>query len=442
MHSSDIAGKFDPIGWALTAVSILVATVAVTWAGAVLAAAIRTWLRSCLALLAELLRARRRDRRLIGAPFLLLLSAILTAVCLPVLGDVFNYGTDVRMRAGAQRPVPLFGAATDGATTAGGPSGGSQISAGSPPGSGPNGYPHGLVDGPAAGVLVSPGALSAQTPWAKDPPSGPSRSVDATLPGPWLTGRAAELEVYLPPGYDSQTSRRYPVVYELPYGKATWDKAMGLSGDLDTLVTSGQLPPMIVVFASTSGGPYQDPECSDSFDKREWFDRYLADELVPWVDRSFRTIPRAAARTALGASKGGYCAASALTHHPDLFGNAISFSGYFVAGLQSSQTIGADLVFGRNAGYEAEQSPIDRLATLGGALRKNLFMVMESNPLDPLYGAQMLAFARALGSVGVPMSLISTPLGHSWNAQRQYIPIALGLVAGREEQVLGSGLLS
>ena len=44
------------------------------------------------------------------------------------------------------------------------------------------------------------------------------------------------------------------------------------------------LPPAIVVFASTAGGPYVDAECADTFDGKEWFNRYMATDVVEWAD--------------------------------------------------------------------------------------------------------------------------------------------------------------
>jgi enterochelin esterase-like enzyme len=201
---------------------------------------------------------------------------------------------------------------------------------------------------------------------------------------------------------------------------------------MDGLITSGELPPSIVIFAAIEGGPYADPECSDSRDGTEWIDRWVSQTLVPWVDATFRTIPTPVARTVMGSSKGGYCAASLLTHHPDLFANGISLSGYFVAGLASPETIGADLVFGQDPAYEQSQSPMLLVAAIAPTVRRGMFMVLEADPQDHVFGSQMLAFARALDKGGVAEALFPTRLGHSWNADRVVLPSALRLVAARQ----------
>jgi len=91
---------------------------------------------------------------------------------------------------------------------------------------------------------------------------------------------------------------------------------MRLPGVLDSLITSGAIPPEIVVFVSDFGGPYADSECANSFDGTEWIDRFMATDLVHWVDTSFRTLATPASRATFGFSLGGYCAAALLAHHP------------------------------------------------------------------------------------------------------------------------------
>jgi len=178
-------------------------------------------------------------------------------------------------------------------------------------------YPTGLATGPLPGSLVTPGAVSAGRPWSSSRPTGHGRLYAVYLPAPWTGGirTAIEIDIYLPPGYDAG-SARYPVIYEVPYSAGTWQNGMHLSSVLDALITSGSIPPEIVVFAGQFGGPYADSECANSFDGREWFDRFVATTLVHWVDTHLRTITTPAARATFGFSQGGYCSAAILAHHP------------------------------------------------------------------------------------------------------------------------------
>ena len=253
-----------------------------------------------------------------------------------------------------------------------------------------------------------------------------------TLPGPWTGGirDTIAIDVYLPPGYDASQAR-YPVFFVAPQDIATWDQGMRLPSVLDALITSGAIPPEIVVFANQFGGPYPDSECANSFDGREWFDRFVATDLVTWVDTHLRTLATPASRATLGFSAGGYCAAAFVAHHPDVFGSAIVLSGYFVAGIHSGTTPNAWRPFNNNPAIIDAVSPMTVIPRIPAALSSRLFYVMAADSTQGFYGPQMEKFAAVLHGAGVPMALIPTPLGHSWDAATQLLPTMLELVAGR-----------
>ena len=293
-------------------------------------------------------------------------------------------------------------------------------------------YPTGLGAGPLPGSLVTPGAVSAARPWSSSRQTGHGRLYAVYLPAPWTGGirTAIEIDIYLPPGYDAG-SARYPVIYEVPYSAGTWQDGMRLPSVLDALITVGSIPPEIVVFAGQFGGPYADSECANSFDGREWFDRFVATTLVHWVDTHLRTIAAPAARATFGFSQGGYCSAAILAHHPGIFDSAIVFSGYFVAGIHSGTTATAWRPFDNDAAIINAVSPMTVIPRIPAAQAARLFVEMEADPTQGFYGPQMAKFAAVLAAAGVPMALFPTPLGHSWAGARAIVPTMLELVAGR-----------
>ena len=131
------------------------------------------------------------------------------------------------------------------------------------------------------------------------------RGVDAPF-GPTGSRAAA---VYLPACYDANQQRRFPVVFLL-HGAGTdasqWP-AIGLATAADALISSGQIPPMIVVMPD--GGPAM----PDSLV------RELVVGLVPWADRTFRTVADPADRAVGGISRGGRVALLAAAADPGLF---------------------------------------------------------------------------------------------------------------------------
>jgi hypothetical protein len=129
------------------------------------------------------------------------------------------------------------------------------------------------------------------------------------------------LVVYLPPGYD-QSARRYPVIYFLPNAfdtyRADFDKhdAKAL---FDHAIAAGVMGNVIVVTPdlNTSIG------CSwyvNSPVTGNWED-LVVNELVPYVDASFKTIANRDSRGILGDRMGGYGAIRFGMRHPDVFGS-------------------------------------------------------------------------------------------------------------------------
>jgi enterochelin esterase family protein len=120
-----------------------------------------------------------------------------------------------------------------------------------------------------------------------------------------------ELGVLLPPSYDAQASRRFPVVLFLPgftgtglqlLNRGAWTTP--LDRRLDALFSSGRASEAIVIL----------PDCMTRYGGSQYVDSpaigryqsYLCDELIPFVDAKLRTIPRREARAVIGKSSGGF----------------------------------------------------------------------------------------------------------------------------------------
>jgi len=140
------------------------------------------------------------------------------------------------------------------------------------------------------------------------------------------------LWVYLPPGYDEEPTRRYPSVYEI----------QGLTGQLDMwrnrapfrktypeladeLFANGEAPSCIVVWVdcwtSLGGSQFLDSPGTGRYHT------YLCDEIVPWVDAHYRTLPQREHRGIAGKSSGGYGAMVTPMLRPDLWGGFATHAG-------------------------------------------------------------------------------------------------------------------
>ncbi len=141
----------------------------------------------------------------------------------------------------------------------------------------------------------------------------------STAPKPLRAGA-----VYLPPGFNR--TRRYPVVYLLhgmPGDPSEYTDSLALATVGDTLITSGRVRPFVAVLpAAGPTGKYNG----------EWtgpWERYVVDDVVPWVDTHLPTAPSRRDRILAGLSAGGFGAVDIGLRSPTLFGALESWSGYF-----------------------------------------------------------------------------------------------------------------
>jgi putative tributyrin esterase len=138
--------------------------------------------------------------------------------------------------------------------------------------------------------------------------------------------------VYLPKGYE-QTDRRYPVIYLL-HGLYGSESHWLLKGDaeqtLDRMIESGQLQPSIVVMAS-DGGYGHGTFYIDWYDGSGNFEQYFLYDLIPEIDRMYRSKADPVHRAVAGLSMGGFGAFSLALRNPGLFGAAVSFSGALIS---------------------------------------------------------------------------------------------------------------
>ena len=127
-------------------------------------------------------------------------------------------------------------------------------------------------------------------------------------------GPHGDYSIYLPPGYGQDPQRRYPVVYLLHGGSGsdTFFLDLGIQDTMDAGVASGAVGPMILVLVD--GGPMFD----GGGDPAEDFDQYFVSDLVPAVDRVWRTEPERAGRAVGGISVGGRHALAIAAENPSL----------------------------------------------------------------------------------------------------------------------------
>jgi enterochelin esterase-like enzyme len=244
------------------------------------------------------------------------------------------------------------------------------------------------------------------------------------LPAPWKDngGLTENIAVYTPPGYKPDGARRYPVLYEAPFDYPLWDTSVHFKSILDSLIDKGTVPPMLVVFVNAWRAPIYDTQCANSVDGRQWMDTFISKTVVSYVDSNYRTMARADARAFFGFSQGGYCAAILPLRHPTVFTTAISFSGYFRAGVGDES---AKLPFGGDAAALDAASPIVVATTLPKANRAALLFIVVAKPSEPFFGTGAVEFEHVLAAEGYRLVALDSGIGHGWDQVSRELPAAL-----------------
>ncbi|HEY0938576.1 MAG TPA: alpha/beta hydrolase-fold protein [Steroidobacter sp.] len=147
--------------------------------------------------------------------------------------------------------------------------------------------------------------------------------------------------VYLPPGYDSQNERRYPVLY-LQHGggedETGWIRQGRANFILDNLIAARQAEPMIVVmaygYALRAGeslpepAPFGSPQMWQAMQHMtSTFEDDVTQALIPFIDKTFRTLTDRDNRAMAGLSLGGMQTFHITLRHLDLFSHIGGFSG-------------------------------------------------------------------------------------------------------------------
>ncbi|MGH9435645.1 MAG: alpha/beta hydrolase [Terriglobia bacterium] len=132
-----------------------------------------------------------------------------------------------------------------------------------------------------------------------------------------ILGRAVNYCVDLPADYAS-SGQRYPSLYFL-HGMFenyhAWDQNGG-KDVLDSLLSAGKIGAFIVVLPDADNTFYV-----NSYNGKDRYEDFFIQELIPAIDRKYRTFPDAQHRGVSGVSMGGYGALHLAMRHPDLFGS-------------------------------------------------------------------------------------------------------------------------
>ena len=207
-----------------------------------------------------------------------------------------------------------------------------------------------------------------------------------------------DVVVYLPPGYAESGSRRYPLIVLLAaYGSTArtfvnyrlWEKS-ALEHYEDGLAAPAEAdarPREAIVVAPDcmtrwGGSQYLDSSATGAYQT------HVLDEVIPWVDARYRTIPRADARAVVGHSSGGFGALRMALDRPGSFAAIGSHAGdaLFAASIRPSFTEVA-ITLDREGGLVPFIERFARTGPRGGGDFNTIMTIALAAAYAPVQGA-------------------------------------------------------
>jgi predicted alpha/beta superfamily hydrolase len=146
-----------------------------------------------------------------------------------------------------------------------------------------------------------------------------------------------DLIVYVPPGYDEQPHRRFPVLY-LHDGQNLFDRATAFGGQdwnvhgaADYLIQGGAIEPLIIVGIYNTGKsriyeytPTKVPKLGGG--RADRYAKFLMQEVMPFVQQQYRALPEPSQTGIGGSSLGGLVSLYIGLKHPQVFGKIAALS--------------------------------------------------------------------------------------------------------------------
>jgi enterochelin esterase family protein len=223
-------------------------------------------------------------------------------------------------------------------------------------------------------------------------------------------GANRELTVYVPPGYEQARNRRYPVLYLL-HGFAndhhSWHRYGRANDILDNLIAERKIEPFLVVMPLGYGGasvngdgtgiaPAADPRGDVSL-----YERDLLEDVIPMIDRTYRTVADRRHRAIVGFSMGGGQAGRIGLKHLETFSQV----GVMSAGMAGG----------------TDTEPMATLAKNPAQANKQIDLLWIACGTEDaaLKGASTLH--RALEQASIKHTYLETAGAHHWRVWRRYL---------------------
>ncbi len=236
-----------------------------------------------------------------------------------------------------------------------------------------------------------------------------------------VTGETVNFSIYLPVNYTA-SDKAYSVIYHLhSLGDNYRSNACPLViNAFENSADLGFIDDAIIVFPDG----YENSMWANSIDGTKPAETNIIDEVMPYVDAHYRTIPDREHRFVQGFSMGGFGAAKFMAKFPDKFSRATLFDGgmrTWNALVQGRHQI-AQEIFNLNEEYFNQYAPWKYLRENRSVLSiDTLFFVFIGD-----FSSFNRTFFDSLNSQGIPFKFVKEPCGHDLKCilEREWISVA------------------
>ena len=189
----------------------------------------------------------------------------------------------------------------------------------------------------SSGIEIPEGPEGNYYRFNKNIPHGQIRSIDY-----WsdINGMERHINVYVPAEYEKNPTKKYPVLY-LVHGWGEDENGWSIQGHManimDGLIAAGKAIPMIVVTPSGDIKTNSDVRKASTNDVTQIYVK----DLIPFIDKTFRTKTDRQNRAMAGLSRGGMQTTQTVFANMDKFAWMGTFSGFFMGNMGRGPASGA-----------------------------------------------------------------------------------------------------
>lgn len=229
--------------------------------------------------------------------------------------------------------------------------------------------------------------------------------------------KAYKSAVVLPASYPNN-KLRYPVLYLLHGGLGHYRDWIEKTPDRLLLNRLSDLYDLIIVLPEGEVFSYY---IDSPVDKNSQFESYIVNDVVPTIDKTYRTNHSNKARAISGLSMGGYGALYLAARHPDVFGTAGSMSGALNPDMMGWK-LPPDVASNIKNAFAAIIGPHDAvdyssysIISMSDVFKKNgTNLIIDCGINDFLIEPNRELHRRLLFN-GTPHDYTERPGGHSWD---------------------------